>query len=203
MPMAPAPMTMMSFGCSGKHHRLLAANDAGSIERKTWHLPADDTRGDEDILALDFLLLSVLVGYLHDTCLGNRGSAADIVDLVLLEEHLDAASELVGDLSAAADDLVPLEAYAFHLQAKVGGMMGQELIHFRILKERFGGDAAPVKARPTGAIHLHTRHLLTELPRANRSHISGRSAANDNQIIIGHNIILVSGQNDQNLAPKQ
>ena len=77
-------------------------------------------------------------------------------------------------------------------------MMRQELIHFGILEQRLGGNAAPVETRPTSPVHLHTRYFFAQLPRANCSHISGWSAANDNQIIIGHNIILVCRQIDQN-----
>ena len=200
MPMAPAPMTMMSFGCCRQHHRLLAANDARSIEGKARHLAADNARGNQDIRAFDLALLAVLVRDLDHACFGNRRDAADVIHFVLLEKQLDAAGQLVGNLAAAADDLVPVELHPVHLQAEVVGVMSQELKDLRVLEQRLGGNAAPVETGAARAIHFHAGYFFPELPRANRSHISGRSAANDNQIIIGHNIIWVFAQNEQNLA---
>ena len=81
-------------------------------------------------------------------------------------------------------------------------MVSQELIDLRVLEQRLGGNAAPVEAGAARAIHFHAGYLLPKLPRANRSHISGWSAANNNQIIIGHNIIWVSAKNEQNFASR-
>src|SRR4030095_2053513 len=190
------------LGLLGQHHRLFAADDGGFVERKSWHLSAHDTGLDQNILALDLLLLPVLVSHLNHTGLGNGGSPAQVIDLVLLEEHLDATGELVGNLPAATDDLVPFEIHSIELQAEIAPVVGQQLVNLRILEERFCGNTTPVQTRSARPIHLHAGHLFAKLPGANRPHVSGWSAANNNQIIIGHNILLVLRQMYQNSAAR-
>ena len=80
-------------------------------------------------------LFAILVDDLHDSSLRNRGLAADVIDFIFLEEHLDATCKAVGDLAAAADHFVPLVRQAFDFQAKVAGVVFDHLIHFGILEK--------------------------------------------------------------------
>ena len=129
---------------------------------------------------------AVLVDDLHDSGLWNRGLATDVIDFVFLEKHLDAACEAVGDLAAAADHFVPLVGEAFDFQTKVASVVFDRLINFSILEKRLGGDASPVQTGAAGTVHFNHRHLFSELSRANRPHITCRSAAHHDQIIISH-----------------
>ena len=129
---------------------------------------------------------AVLVDDLYDSSLWNRGFATDVVHLVFLEKHLDAACEAVRNLAAAADHFVPLVGEAFDFQTKVTGVVFDRLINFSILEKRLGGDASPVQTGASSAVHFNHRHLFSELSRANRPHITCRSAAHHDQIIISH-----------------
>ena len=172
----------------GKDHGLLAADDAFAVERKSGHFPRDHAGGNQDLCALDFRLLAVLVRDFNDPGFRHGGLSADIVDLVFLKEHFDAPRQLVGDFAAAANDFVPLVAESLDFDAEVGGVVAEELIDLGVLQERFCRDASPVQAGSPGAVHLDARHFFSQLGRANRPHVSGRSAAHNNQIVISHNI---------------
>ena len=83
------------------------------------------------------------------------------------------------------------------------GAMRQGVIELGVLEQRLGGNATPVEAGAAGAILFHAGDLLAKLRRANRADISGGSAADDNQIIIGHNIISVCPRMNRILPQEQ
>lgn len=172
-----------------ENHGLAAANDTFAIEGEARHLATNDAGGDQDVRRVVSRLFTILVGDLDDSRLRDFGFAADVVDLVFLEEHLDAPREAVGDLAAAADNLVPLVGKTIDLEAKVGRVVFDGLVDFRVFKERFGGNAAPVEAGAAGAVHFNNRHLFSELPGTDRSHVSRGTATNHNQIIISHSFL--------------
>ena len=113
---------------------MAATDDAGAVEREARHLAGDDAGGDEDLGGGECLLLAVRPLDLDDTGFGNARVAAYVVDLVLLEEELDAAGEFVGDLAGAADNLAPIVFQAGDLQSEVGGVMADEGVEFGILE---------------------------------------------------------------------
>lgn len=169
-----------------ENHGLAAADDTFAIKREARHLAADDAGGDEDVRCVVARLFAVLVSHLNHARLRDFGLTADVVDFVFLEEHLDAASEAVGDLAAPADNLVPLVGEAFDLEPEVGCVVFDGLVDLRVFEERFGGNTAPVKTGAAGAVHFNNRYLFSELPGTDRSHVTRGTATNHNQIIISH-----------------
>jgi len=90
----------------------------------------------------------------------DAAGATDVVDLVLLEEELDAAAEFVGHLAAAANDFFPVEAQAFNLQTELRGAMRDGVVELGILQQGLGRDATPVQAGAAGAVVLNARDFL-------------------------------------------
>ena len=66
--------------------------------------------------------------------LGNAGVARDVIDLVFLEQELDAAREFIGNLAGSADDLVPVVLDPRNLEAEVCGVVTYQRIELRVLE---------------------------------------------------------------------
>ena len=116
----------------------------------------------------------------------ETAGAADVVDLVLLEEELDPAGELVGDLTLTSDHFFPIIGKAFDVQAELGGTVGEGVVELGVLEERLRWDTAPVEAGPAGSIVLDTGDFFTELSCADCTDISAGAATNDNKIVRSH-----------------
>jgi hypothetical protein len=112
--------------------------------------------------------------------------AAEVVDLVLLEEELDASGELVGNIAGTPDDLRPVVAEVVEAEAELGGLVAHGQIHVGVLDERLRGNAAPVETGPAGAVVLDAGDFLAELGGADGADIAGGSAADDDKVVGGH-----------------
>ena len=165
----------------------MAAYDRLAIEWKAGHGPGFCPGADEDVLSFVSCLVPILVRDFDIIRGGQSSNPADVIDLVLLEEELDASTQFVGDFAAAADDLAPVEAQAFHLQTELLGAMGDGVIELRIFQQSLGRNAAPVETRSTSAIHFDAGHFFAELSGANGTNVSGWSATNNNEVV-GHEI---------------
>ena len=73
----------------------------------------------------------------------DGAEAADVVDLVLLEEKLDAAGEAVGNLARAADDGGPVIGKPLDLQAELSGPVGERVIELGVFEQGLGRECSP------------------------------------------------------------
>ncbi len=110
--------------------------------------------------------------------------ADDVIDLVLLEQVLDAVGHLVRDAAAALHHLGEIEADLTLDRQAVVLDVTEELLVLGALEQRLGRDAAPVEAGAAGAFHLDAHHFFPELGRADRSDITRRAATDDNEIVV-------------------
>ena len=143
---------------------------------------------DDDLLARGERLLLPL-GDLDLALAGQPSAALDPVDLVLLEQQLDAAGE-------ALDDLVLAGVHLGHVDAD-GGLADRQapllpvlrdLQRVRVLEQRLGRNAAPVQAG--AAEHrraLDDRGLQAELRGADRGHVAAGARADHYDVVfVGH-----------------
>ena len=119
----------------------------------------------------------------------QRGRALDPVDLVLLEQVLDA-------LGQAADDLVLARLNLAHVDGR--GAEGQHHAPFvgvldhlervRVFEEGLGWNAAPQQAgAPERGLPLHHGHALAQLRGPDGGHVAARPRADDDGIVfLGH-----------------
>ena len=75
-------------------------------------------------------------------------------------------------------------AQIIEAEAEFVRAMFHQVEQLGVAQQRFGRNAAPVQAGATGAFFFHARHAFSKLRGANGTDISGRSAANDNQVVV-------------------
>ncbi len=125
---------------------------------------------------------------------GQPRGAFDPLDLVFLEEHLDAAGE-------ARDHLVFARVHGGHVDRHGGAVNAGEspflrrlrdLQRVRVFQQRLGGNAAPDQAGAAERfLLLDHRDLEAQLRGANGGHIPARPRANHyNVVLISHNLSL-------------
>ena len=120
---------------------------------------------------------------------GEPAAALDPVDLVLLEEQLDAAGQPL-------DDLVLAGVHLLHVEAEVPGRRRvaerqapflpvlRDLERVRVLEQRLGRNAAPVQAG--AAEHrraLDHGGLQAELRGADRGDVAARPGADHDDVV--------------------
>ena len=138
------------------------------------------------MVALDRLLAAVGSFDLDLAWLRDAASAEDVVDLVLLEQELDAAGEPVGDRATAPDDLLPVVVEIVELEPELVCLVLHELVELGVAQQGFGRDAAPVEAGAAGAFHLDAGDFFPELGSADRADVAGWTTTDDNQIVFAH-----------------
>jgi hypothetical protein len=111
-----------------------------------------------------------------------RGPLDDL-DLVLLHQEADAASQGLGHPARALHHLVEVVGAAGDGQAVVAQMV-ELLIDLGGLEQGLGGDTAPVQADAAERITLHDGGLETQLSRADGGHIAAGAAADDDDVEI-------------------
>ena len=119
----------------------------------------------------------------------SRPDALDPVDLVLLEQELDAAGEALDDLVLAGLDLVHVDADGGLAERQAPFLpVLRDLQRVGVLEQRLGRDAAPVEAG--AAEHrraLDDRGLQSELSGANRGDVAaGPGADHDDVVFVRH-----------------
>ena len=160
---------------------------------RVWSILMPGTlRGDEPVATMISLRLERLLVALEDLDLAlarQPGGALDPVDLVLLEEELDALGE-------AADNLVLARVHLAHVDRRrtVGNhhapLLGvlHHLQRVGVLEQRLGGNAAPDQARAAERfLLLDDGDLLAELRGPDRGHVAaGTGADHDDVVRSGH-----------------
>ena len=174
------------FRLLGQDHRLTAADDGGAVEGQVRQRTGEGAGGNHHFAGFQRGFLAVRC--LADDVLGVlQGTiAADVVNLVLLEQKLDAARELVGHAAAATDDLVPVEAQVVELHPEFGCPFVHQVKQFGVAKEGLRGDATPVQASAAGAFLFNARDLFAQLRRADGGDVARRAATDHNQVIRSH-----------------
>src|SRR5713101_1197816 len=136
---------------SGRHHQVLGVHHLAAV------LDRHRVLGLDDALALEH-------GY-----------------LVLLQQELDTAPELVDHRLLALQDRRPIDLEAVSFQAEGGG--GVDLVRqLRGMKERLGRDATPVQAGASDLLLLDDRNFEPELGSTNSADIPGGATADDGDI---------------------
>ena len=129
------------------------------------------------------LRLPVVELHRHLTGPVDEAFSAEIIDLVLLKEKLDPGGILIRDFTRALDHLLPVIGQPFELKTKVGRAMLHQVIKLGVAQKRLGRDAAPVETGSASAFFLDAGDAFTKLGRPNCPNVTGRPAANHNQIV--------------------
>jgi hypothetical protein len=105
-------------------------------------------------------------------------------DLVLFHEELKTLSQLTNDAFFALHHPGEVEAYIVEFQAVVFGLMPGELEVIRRGQKSLAGNAADIETGATEHVpFVDNRSVKSKLRRSDRSRITGRSPAKDNQIV--------------------
>ena len=125
--------------------------------------------------------------HLDVTAAGQPRRSLDPVDLVLLEQQLDAAGEPGDHLVLARVNCrhVDADAATGSIPARPHSFADlRDLERMRVLEQRLGGDTSPDETRAAQRfLFLDDRHLETELRRSDRGHIPAGPCANDDHVI--------------------
>ena len=184
-PTAPLPMMTIDFGITFR----LIASSLVMIRLRSISMPGT-LRGCEPVATMiSFFTARVCLSPSVISTVplpARRPDALDPVDLVLLEQELDAAGEALDDLVLARLDLV-------HVDADGGLAEGQapflpvlrDFERVGVLEQRLGRDAAPVEAG--AAEHrraLDDRRLQSELRGADRGDVAAGARSDDDDVVL-------------------
>ena len=164
------------------HDAFLVDVDAG----KPRHIRAG---GDDDVFGLKRLGLAV--GRL-DLDLAGRGDAACTVkglDLVLLEQKIDALDVALDVALLVFEQRRKIDAQLIDLDAHLREAVSGLLVQLGGMQHRLRRDAADIETRAAerGAL-LHHGGLQPKLCRANGAHIAAGAGTDDDEVV-GHNAI--------------
>ena len=189
-PTAPLPRITIDFGTS----RRLIASSLVMMRLRSISTPGTlrgGGSGGDHNLARGRHALRFAVGHVDLSASGDPRGALDPLDLVLLEQKLDA-------LGQAGDDFVFARLHLVHVDAD-GALADRDapfldvLHHFqrvRVLEQRLGGNASPDEARAAKRLlPLHDGHLQSQLRRSDGSDVTARSRANHHHIEFARHLI--------------
>ncbi len=185
-PTAPAPRTATTLGHAVEVEDVVGVDDALAVGLDDRELARHRADGEDDVLGGVGLLLAVRALDFDLARPGEPPAAADPVDLVLLEQELDALGVGVDDVLLALLDAHHVEGGRGDVDAEVVGLA--DLVeHRRRLQQRLGRDAAALQARAAElGVLLDHRHLEPELTGADAGDVAAGAAADDDHVVIGH-----------------
>ncbi len=164
--------------------RFVTGDDSLAVDRDARNAARLRSGGDDN-LARRGEHLRLAVSNLDPALAREPAAALDPVDLVLLEEELDAAGQALDDLVLARLHLRHVDANRrlTDRQAPVLPLL-RNFEGVRVFEERLGRDAPPIEA---GAAKrrgpLDDRGLQPELRRTDGRHIAARSRADDHDVV--------------------
>src|SRR5262245_40900286 len=166
-------------------HRFVAGDDALAIELNAGHAARLRARGDDDFLLRAQRLLGA-VGDLHAALAGQPARALDPVDLVLLEQELDAVGQPLDDLVLSRLHVVHVEVDRRLAEREAPFLpVLRDLERVRVLEQRLGGDAAPVQARAAEDRRaLDHGGLQSELRGPDRGHVAAGTGPDDDDVVL-------------------
>ena len=119
--------------------------------------------------------------------LGDRAPALEPVDLVLLEQELDALRVAVDGFLLVGQHLFPVDVRAQNLEAHLGEVLFGLVQHLGGVQKRLGRDAADVQAGAAqGAAALDAGGLQAKLCAADGADIAAGAAADYDDVIACH-----------------
>ena len=142
--------------------------------------------GDDGVFGLENLFLAPFLGRLDGDLAGggNLSFADNVIDLVLLDQELDALGQLLDHLVLAPHHRLEVEGQPGGLDAVVGELVVCYLEMVRRLQQRLRRDAADVEARAAqGAILFDDGRLQAQLRGADRGDVAAGAAADNDEIV--------------------
>jgi hypothetical protein len=187
--MIPAPITISFFGT--------AASDSAPVEVYDLLLIDLDARqrrrfragGDDDVLRGQRGLRAVRPGHRDLAGPGDGARALHPVDLVLLEQELDALGQLTDALGLLGQHLLQVQLRR-DVDADPGEILRRQLEQLRGVQQRLGRHAADVQAgaaQGRAAVDplVHAGDLQAQLARPDRGVVAAGSASDDHDVIGG------------------
>src|SRR6185369_11877388 len=143
--------------------------------------------GDDDVFGLDRLRLAVAARDLDLAGAEDLALAADDVDLVLLHQELDALDVAVDALLLVVHHRWQIEFRRGNADAHLGKGVRRLLEHLGGMQQRLRRHATDIEAVSVECrILVNDDDLNAELRSANGEDISGRSGADDDEIVGSH-----------------
>ena len=147
----PGPDDGEGGGLLGDDHGLAAGDNPLAVEFDARNGFGAGTSGQHHMRGLQLghdLALGVLD---RDLAAGRQPTpSSEYLNLVLLHQIGHAFGQLLSDLAAPANDRIPIHLGLINAQAEFLGAQ-EKLIHFGLLEQGLGGNAAPIE---TGAAQL-------------------------------------------------
>ena len=166
--------------------RLVARDDARPIDLDARHAARRGAGRHDNLARLKRLRLAA--AHLHAAAARQTRAALDPVDLVLLEQELDAFGETLDDLVLAGLHAGHVDRRALRGVAERDAPLLRvlhDLERVRVLEQRLRGDAAPIEARAAERrLALDHGHVQAELGGADRGDVAAGARA-DNQDVVG------------------
>ena len=145
-------------------------------------------RRDDDVLGV-----IGLVADLDLALFGDGGPALQPVDLVLLEQELDALGVLADDVVLVGQHLFPVDRRRFALQAHLGKVVLCLVQLVRGVQQGLRRDAAHVQAGAAQRLAaFHAGGLEAKLRAADRGNVAAGTGADDDDVVLGHVVFLLS-----------
>ena len=187
-PTAPLPRIAIDFGTSAQMNRLVAGDD-----RACGRSSMPGTLRGADPVATTISLACERARARRSVTSTRAGAgqprgALDPVDLVLLEQELDAFGQARDDLVLARVDARHVDATAWpaspNVDAPLVGVL-RDLERVRVLEQRLGRNAAPVQAGAAErGLPLDDGGLQAELRGADRGDVPAGSGADDDEVVL-------------------
>jgi hypothetical protein len=162
-------------------------DDAGLVHRHAGQGRGLGTGGDDDVGGFQGGDRAVLGGDLDLAGAGDLAGALHPLDLVLLEQELDALGERGDALALLLHHLDEVEL-GLHLDAQVGELAaGGLLVELGGVQQGLRGHAADIEAGAAqGDALLHHRDLQAELAGADAGIVAAGAAPDDDDVVLGH-----------------
>ena len=187
----------------GERQRFGAADDCFAVKFRERQFHRRAAGGNDDIFCLDLLRLAIGGFDRNFSRRGDRAQSFEDRHLVRLHQRAHAAVECLHDLVLALLHLREIGARAVDHDAVLRRFFFDEHEMIARSEKRFARDAAHVQACAAQFLVLFDKGgLQTELAGADRSNITARSRADDNNIKFFHmccnlieNVILSEAKN--------
>lgn len=164
-------------GSGGRDNLLLVNGDAG----EGGGLGAG---GNDDVLGLESDGLAALNGVDLDLGVGHkRAGSLVVVDLVLLEQHLDTAGQTLDGGLLGLLHLGNVHLHVRDLDSSVGRVGLDGVVHLRVVEQRLGGDTSDVETGSSErASLLDTAGLESGLGGLDGGHVTSGASSDDEDI---------------------
>ena len=166
-------------------YRLVAGDNPLAVEFDAGDAARRGTSGDDDLCGLE--RLRVALEHVHLAIARKARGPLDPINLVLLEEELDALREPGDDLVLACLHLVHVDAWcAFRQRHAPRFRVLNDLERVCVLEQRLGWNTSPDQ---TGSaerlLFLDDCHFLSELGGSNRGDVPSGSGADYDNVVHG------------------